>query len=306
MRIEQLKYLLEVAKTHSVSIAANNLFISQSTISDAIKKLEIELNVSLFERSKQGMYLTEVGQAICVVAENIQDEIKTIVQLAQESQNLTIKTLEGQLNIGTSFYNDYHKLLATLADFQETYPKIKLKILEDTLSVLLERLEQEKCDIALVYVSSAFDEKNFADTMAFKTILNENFYILVRADNKLAHKSSITLKEIAKYPLSVLCFNDLAEEFYGEFFRDVVIEGGKINTAFQTNNIQLLQNYILQHNAVGFALGETTLKNIVLEKGLTPIKIADKMKIKQYFVYKRDSSKLDLIEGFWAMLQEKQ
>ena len=62
MRIEQLLYLSEIAKTHSISIAANNLFVSQPAISTAIKKLEEELDVTLFSRSKNGVFLTPIGE----------------------------------------------------------------------------------------------------------------------------------------------------------------------------------------------------------------------------------------------------
>lgn len=52
MRLEQMRYVLEIEKTHSISAAATNLFVTPSTISESIKKLEDELNMMLFIRSK--------------------------------------------------------------------------------------------------------------------------------------------------------------------------------------------------------------------------------------------------------------
>ena len=63
MRIEQLMYLVDIAKTKSFSKTAQNFYITQQGASDAIKKLEKEFNVILFNRTKQGVFLTEIGRS---------------------------------------------------------------------------------------------------------------------------------------------------------------------------------------------------------------------------------------------------
>lgn len=64
MHIEQLKYIVEVTKTRSISIAAQNLHVSQSTISKAITNLEQELGINLFTRSRLGAIPTAEGKNI--------------------------------------------------------------------------------------------------------------------------------------------------------------------------------------------------------------------------------------------------
>lgn len=64
MRIEQLEYFAEAAKYHSISIAADKLFVSQPAVSIAIKNLENELGCILFERSKNGLVLTKIGHKV--------------------------------------------------------------------------------------------------------------------------------------------------------------------------------------------------------------------------------------------------
>ena len=77
-----------------------------------------------------------------------------------------------------------------------------------------------------------------------------------------------------------------------------------MHNTFQTNNARLLQNHVLSHDTVGFAFGETSLRNMTLSPELLAVRIADKMKIKMYFIYKKDSSKEQLIHSFWKILQE--
>ena len=61
MTIQQCKYVLEIARTGSFSEAANNLFTAQSSLSVSIKSLEQELNIKIFERGSNGVYLTDEG-----------------------------------------------------------------------------------------------------------------------------------------------------------------------------------------------------------------------------------------------------
>lgn len=303
MRIEQLKYMLEVTKTHSVSIAAENLYISQSTISDAIKKLEEELGVQLFERTKQGMFLTAVGEKIKDHVECVENEIRTIVQIAAETKLNSTESLEGNLNIYTVFFPGYQKLGTMLSDFQQKYPKINIRLLEESFVELIRKIQTGAGDIGIVYCSSEHDISVFSGELEYKVISTENFYALIRRDSKLAHKSSVSMKEIIKYPLSIFCFNDVAENMTGDILKNFLTKGETLKNTFQTNSIELLQNHIVQHNTVGFALGETALCNIELLPELMTVKIADKMKIKMYFVYRKDSDKLSMIESFWDILQ---
>ena len=86
MRIEQLEYLIEIAKTNSISIAAENLYVSQPSISEAIKKLEGELGIKLLERTKTGSYLTPIGKSIAEQAVRVIEETAKIHQLVAEHQ----------------------------------------------------------------------------------------------------------------------------------------------------------------------------------------------------------------------------
>ncbi len=102
MRLEQLYYMIEIAKTHSFSIAAENLFIGQSTLSETIKKFEDELDVSLFSRSKNGVYLTPVGEEILEIALQVTRLTAQIKTVAQQSVQPDCSDIKGELDISVS------------------------------------------------------------------------------------------------------------------------------------------------------------------------------------------------------------
>src|SRR5690606_29380444 len=96
MNLRDLKYVLAVAETRHFGKAAERCFVSQPTLSGQIKKLEAELGVTLFERTKRSVEVTPIGREVLVHARNMVEQADAIVQLARSHQD----PLEGPLRIG--------------------------------------------------------------------------------------------------------------------------------------------------------------------------------------------------------------
>ena len=99
MTLNELKYIIAVAKEKHFRKAAESCFVSQPTLSIAIKKLEEELGVILFERLKQDVLITPVGNQIIKLAEEILESSKNIKTIAKESQS----DLSTELRIGAIY-----------------------------------------------------------------------------------------------------------------------------------------------------------------------------------------------------------
>jgi len=93
MTIQQLQYVSEIAKTGSVSKAAKNLYLSQPNISNAVKKLEAELGITIFERTPAGMSLTLAGRKLVQKAASIIKDIEEITSTVQEEEKNTFKLI---------------------------------------------------------------------------------------------------------------------------------------------------------------------------------------------------------------------
>lgn len=115
MNIEQLKYVVEVAKMKSFSKAASNLFITQSALSQSIARLETQLNIELFKRTRTGAIPTTIGKTIIQKATEALSKMKEIEEIS--SGNL----IEGNLRIasipGSSLFFPH-----LLASYKQTYP----------------------------------------------------------------------------------------------------------------------------------------------------------------------------------------
>jgi len=96
MNLRDLKYLVAVADTHHFGLAAERCFVSQPTLSGQIKKLEEELSVTLFERSKRSVEITPLGEAIVAKAREVLEQADALQQLAQSHQD----PLLGPLRMG--------------------------------------------------------------------------------------------------------------------------------------------------------------------------------------------------------------
>ena len=83
MNTKQIDYILELARTKNFNRAAENLFISQPTLTYQIKLIEEEINFSLFERSPKGAVLTPAGEQFCVTLANIREELKRAIEQGQ-------------------------------------------------------------------------------------------------------------------------------------------------------------------------------------------------------------------------------
>lgn len=93
MTIQQLQYVSEIARTGSVSKAAKNLYLSQPNISNAVKKLEVELGITIFERTPMGMSLTPAGRKLVQKASSIIKDIEDITNTVQQEEKNTFQLI---------------------------------------------------------------------------------------------------------------------------------------------------------------------------------------------------------------------
>ena len=186
MNLQQLEYVVAVDKHRHFSNAAENCFVTQATLSMMIKKLEEELGITIFDRSKQPVVPTEAGKILIEQARSVLRETELIKQI---SSNL--KTgLQGDLKIGIIPTLAPYLLPLFLPQFLKQYPSIKLKIQEQTTEQLLQMLASDKIDVAIM--ATPLGDKNFKETPLFY----EEFKVFVSANDKNLKKKYILPEDI--------------------------------------------------------------------------------------------------------------
>lgn len=151
-----------------------------------IKKLEQELNVTLFDRSKQPVVPTEVGRAIIEQARIVLKEAGQLKQLASDQKD----GLQGQLRIGIIPTLAPYLLPLFLSSFLKTYPAIQLKVIEQTTDQLLHLLETDKIDVGIMALPLA--DASFKQTHLFY----EEFKVFVAAPDKQLKKKYLLPEDI--------------------------------------------------------------------------------------------------------------
>lgn len=186
MNLQQLEYIVAVDTHRHFEKAAQHCFVTQATLSMMIKKLELELDTVLFDRSKQPVLPTETGKAIIEQARVILRETEQLKQLSQQARSGT----KGELKIGIIPTLAPYLLPLFLPTFLKDYPTIKLKIVEQTTEHLLHLLSTDKIDVAVM--ATPLSEKGFSE----KHLFYEEFKVYSSESNKSLRKKYILAEDI--------------------------------------------------------------------------------------------------------------
>jgi len=210
VNLKQIYYLVEVAKTKSISNAAERIYVSQQSISSAINKLEKELGVPLLYRSFQGVLLTDFGELLVNKGREILKNTKDLESEIKLHAGATPPEITGELIIYTTFLTSNVILPNLLNVFHKNYSNVNLKIEDKVYSEMLQDISTGKADLGLVdIVEESSDSDNIRceifpeESIYFERLFYDKLYARVGKSTPLANIKSISIKELLKYPLSV-------------------------------------------------------------------------------------------------------
>lgn len=197
MRTEQLQYFVEVARQRSFSIAAEKLHIAQPSISQAIKSLEQELNVQLFQRSRAGVQLTPIGRSLLPKAQNI---LNMVDELCEEARTDTAR-IEGRLQIAAipSMMNTF--LSETLSRFKKEHPHVRLEVKEAGTNQITQEVLAERLNVGIV---SCRPGETFDPRIEFSPLLSGTYVVYVGKQSSIPLQNPVPRELIARQPLIAL------------------------------------------------------------------------------------------------------
>lgn len=222
MTLTELRYIVAVARERHFGRAAASCFVSQPTLSVAIKKLEEQLGVTLFERYQHDIRVTAIGEKIIEQARLVIEEADKIKAIASESEN----ALTGQLKLGVIYTVGPYLLPKLIPAIHKAAPELKLVIEENFTHELGELLRQGELD--MIIVSTPFN----IPTTETRYLYSEPFMVALPTDHPLTRKKSIRLEDLFDETLLLLRT--------GNCFRDQVLEACSscMSQQFSRENIQ--------------------------------------------------------------------
>lgn len=145
MTLTELKYVIAVARERHFGRAAESCFVSQPSLSVAVKKLEEELGVSIFERRSNDIAVTPVGSLIIDQARKVIEEAHRITEIAHQGQD----PLSGPVRLGVIYTIGPYLLPDLISRMTETTPQMPLILEEGFTSELLQKLRNGQIDVAI-------------------------------------------------------------------------------------------------------------------------------------------------------------
>lgn len=215
MTLSELKYIVALARERHFGRAADACFVSQPTLSVAVKKLEDELGVPLFERGKNEVSITPAGARVVAQAQEVLEAVEGIRQTAHEQAD----QLHGPLRLGAIYTVGPYLLPFLIPELHESAPHMPLIIAENYTADLRRQLKQGELDAILI--SLPFDEPG----VVVLPLYEEPFVALLPAAHPLSERKTIALDELARENLLLLgpghCFRDQVLECCPECGRTV-------------------------------------------------------------------------------------
>ncbi|MFZ5520382.1 MAG: LysR substrate-binding domain-containing protein [Pseudomonadota bacterium] len=213
MTLTELRYIVAVAREKHFGRAAEACFVSQPTLSVAIKKLEEELDVKIFERGSNEVSLTHLGEEIVRQAQAVLEQAAAIKEIAKRGKD----PLAGPLRLGVIYTIGPYLLPELVKQTIERVPQMPLLLQENFTVKLLEMLRAGELDCAVM-------AEPFPDSgLAIAPLYEEPFLVAVPRKHPLASRQSVTSEELKNETMLLLgtghCFRDHVLEVCPEFAR---------------------------------------------------------------------------------------
>ena len=221
MTITQLRYVLAVAEYKNFTVAADKCFVTQPTLSMQIQKIEDELSILIFDRSKKPIQITEIGEKIITQAKNIVNEANRIQDIVEQQKGF----IGGEFRLGIIPTIMPTLLPMFLSNFIHKYPQVKLIIEELNTDEIIKRLNSGKLDAAIA--STPLHEENIKEIVLYF----EPFVAYIPENHQNYSKSKI---EVADLKVDeILLLQD------GHCFRESILNFCKIDNLLHNNSFKI-------------------------------------------------------------------
>lgn len=249
LNLNLYKIFYDVAQYGSVSTASKNLMISQPAISRSIKKLEEDLNVTLFYRTLNGMVLTEKGKELLGYVEEACNSLRIGERTMMETNNL----IKGKLSIGVPSHIASFYIFEKIKKFHEDYPTIEISIVSRCTAELIKLLENHEIDFVIDTAPICGNEKElnveelFTSPHCFVTINNDEY------------QNVTSIKDLEEVPLIL----PIMLTSHRKRLHEVELENNvTFKNVLSIETSEMIREAVLNGNGVGYILKDVVKKDL--------------------------------------------
>lgn len=235
MTLTELRYIVTLAQEQHFGRAADRCHVSQPTLSIAVKKLEEELDVALFERSKTRVYPTPLGEKIIIQAQTVLEQASAIKDIASQGKN----QLTSPLHIGAIFTIGPYLFPQLIPQLQSLAKDMPLFVEESYTATLRRRIRQG--DLDAIVVALPFTESD----VVTQELYDERFVVLMSASHPLTAFNELKPEQLSEHNVLLLgeghCFRDQVLAFCPSLQPSQNTNSGKIKAAAEGSSLETLK-----------------------------------------------------------------
>ena len=235
MTLNELKYIVAVARARHFGKAAEACFISQPTLSVAVRKLERELGVELFERRQGEVTVTPVGEQVVAQAQRVLEEAGVIKEIVEHGRD----QLAAPLRIGAIYTIGPYLFPHLISELAQRAPRMPLVIEENYTHVLAEKLKQGEVDAILI--SLPFEEHGILTVPLYE----EHFVALVPSSHPLNQRDKLSIEDISQEKVLLLgsghCFRDQVLEICPDCLRKRNLAEGDMLADLEGSSLETIR-----------------------------------------------------------------
>ena len=248
LNLNLYKIFYDVAQYGSVSTASKNLLISQPAISRSIKKLEEDLNVTLFYRTLNGMVLTEKGKELLGYVEEACNSLRIGERTMMETNNL----VKGKLSIGVPSHIASFYIFDKIKKFHKDYPQIEISIISRCTAELIKLLENHEIDFVIDTSPIVGNEKE----LNIEELINVDHCFVCLSDD--SYKAEC-LKDLEDYPLIL----PVAITSHRKRLNEIALENNvNFKNVLSIETSEMIHEAVLQGVGVGYILRDVVKNDI--------------------------------------------
>jgi DNA-binding transcriptional LysR family regulator len=257
MNMNHFYYFFVVAKNKSFTEAAKELMVSQSSLSIQMKHFETALGLTLFNRRKTGVDLTEAGETAYQTAERVFQEVDNLVSTLEQAE----KAVKGHISVATVNSIGIYLLPSVLKSFKEEYPEVKVSIDFKHARDVVEMVQAGKVDISIITWS-----KKYPGLTALPLRVNKMF-LVANPDHPLAMKESVSPHDLEEYPFLAYEMGSPTRVMMDAFFKRMSLD---IDYVIESSNVATIKHMamaglglaILPDVAIGIEIRQELLKRL--------------------------------------------
>lgn len=281
----KLNTLLKVYKRKNFTQAARELSLTQPAVSHHINQLEKELNVKIFNRSKNQLKLTEQGEIVLMYARRMKSLYdKLHLDLINQKNKVT------QLTIGITHTAESNFMVEVLAKFSSENEGVNIKIITSSIKKLYRKLMNYEIDLAIV--------EGITNTSGLNSLLLDTDYLVlvVSNENKLAKKSMVTINELKKEKMILRLPGSGTRNLFMSHLESLNMSINEFNLILEVDNIATIKDLVAQDFGISI-LARSTCLDSARKGDLTIVPIENLSMVRETSIlYHKDFHHTEVLE----------